>query len=547
MKKIFLLLTISAFIWTSCSDTWDDHYKTKSSEEVSPLTLKEYFESGEAQEYSEFYNLLKETGALEELGRDQNLTVWAVKNANYNRAVIENVTDSMLATYHINNLIYGLSDLKAGLKIPALNKTYFGIVQKDDGMYVNSSKIISSKRFKNGAINEIDGLLEPLANLFEYLNALDDEYSIIRDSIGKKNVKVFDRAHSKPLYTDGSGNIVYDSIFYINNPLLDTAKINGGDDYIMYVPSNDVINECYQNLKAQYQMMAQNFTHKDTVMAIEWIKRAIFFPGVEDDYDDVLDMKSAYNKVWRTSVQQVDKTRPTVLSNGVAYPVTKLKIPNNVILKRVKGLVQNWKYLTEEEKLEYYTMTGASAWSVANGDGSGVTIDGVQYIYPIFRVTAMSVDTLGNPYTGEISAEFYPIDYDSKTGNTTLLRVPPGEYKFYMGFRSGKNPGHPYVDIYFQSESELVDGRIPSYADPVMEDAPVLNSNPWNYDRVNETNTAISSRWDGLGGLVGIVRIPGDEMSTFKIKVKYNKPAAVGGPKTMEIYHWALKPTDNNY
>jgi hypothetical protein len=139
----------------------------------------------------------------------------------------------------------------------------------------------------------------------------------------------------------------------------------------------------------------------------------------------------------------------------------------------------------------------------------------------------------------EFSVEFTPLNYDEETGEVSVIKVPPGEYNLYMGFRS---LGHPFVDIYFGSG----DAPIAEGATPVAAAIPAAQSTPWNYDRSNETDPNIR-RWNGLGGLVGVVQVEGEEMSTFRIKVKFNKVMAIGSAKRMQIYHWTLKPTANNY
>ena len=50
-------------------------------------------------------------------------------------------------------------------------------------------------------------------------------------------------------------------------------------------------------------------------------------------------------------------------------------------------------------------------------------------------------------------------------------------------------------------------------------------------------------KWDGLGGPVGTVTVKGDGMSSFRIRVEFYK----GDSKKLRIYHWALKPSANNY
>ena len=85
----------------------------------------------------------------------------------------------------------------------------------------------------------------------------------------------------------------------------------------------------------------------------------------------------------------------------------------------------------------------------------------------------------------------------------------------------------------------------------VAESLQASLSTPWNFDRVNETEADLIKggvkKWDGLGGLVGVVNISGDAMTSFRIKVEFSKLAAPGNPKKMGLYHWALKPTENNY
>ena len=78
----------------------------------------------------------------------------------------------------------------------------------------------------------------------------------------------------------------------------------------------------------------------------------------------------------------------------------------------------------------------------------------------------------------------------------------------------------------------------------INENLQVSLSTPWNFDRVTETE---SSRWNGLGGLVGVVNIEGDSMASFRIKVVFNKLESAGGAKRLRPYHWSLKPTANNY
>lgn len=546
MKRIFLLIIASAFIFASCSDDWDKHYdKNSNNEDVSPLTLKEYFD-GES-EYTEFYNLLKSTGIDEELGRNQHLTIFAVKNANYEYVGFENLVDTAVAQYHICNLSFGISDLKQGLRIMASSGIYVTITESDGGFYANRFKIESSKRFKNGVVHEITSLMKPLGNMFEYLKMLNDDYSIIRDSILISNEKRFDRVNSTPIGVDPTGNTLYDSVFIDYNPIFE--KINFGSEFeqfTLFLPNNEVIRSCFETMHDQYRMMGNNFTQEDTLLAMRWMKETIFHQGLIENYHEKLDLSTPYSdgvaagglRVWRTSVQQVDEDNYEDLSNGRVYKVTKLKIPNNVIISRIKSRAHYYEYLTDEQKETWYIGKGLSKPQMEGGIEVAAGDDTPKGA-PIAKYWLLKVNGV-LASTDELSVEFPPIDYNEETGEANIMKVPPGEYTFYMGFQS-KN--HAYVDIYFKQGDEY-------YTDedqPLNEDIQAESSSPWNYDRVNETDKNIE-KWDGLGGPVGTVNIEGDEMDTFRIKVKFNRLFNSGiTTKRLLIYHWALKPTSNNY
>ncbi|MFR9166507.1 MAG: fasciclin domain-containing protein [Dysgonomonas sp.] len=518
-------------MFSACSDDWDDHYKTRpDNEEMSPLTLKEYFEGNSS--YSKFYELLKSTGVADELGKDQYLTVWAIDNDHYDYTGLESLNDSLVAKYHVCNLSFGLNDLKDGLRIRALNGKYVTIYEDGNAFEVNRVKITSSLRFKNGTVHVISSLLEPKNNIFDYLQSLSDDYSIIRDSIMYYNIKVFDKANSVPIGVDASGSTIYDSVFYMNNPLFEKADLTSEyKNFTAFIPSNRVIEDCFEKLDEQYKSMNQLFQLKDTLTAINWIKEAIFHNGAVEDYGTVTDLNSAFGKVWRTTVQQVDLNSRQDMSNGLIYDVQKIKIPNGIIITRIKSLIYYYDFLSAEDQATLYIARGLKPGEYLKS----ATFDKDPKGEPYMLLTAA-----GDPNSDdEFSVEFPPLEFDKETQESSVMQVPVGEYKLYLGFRS---TAHPYVDVYFESG----DGYVPmtSNAIKVASELKISDSSPWNYDRVTETE---SSKYNGLGGFVGNVTVTGNEMGSFRLKVKFNRANTAGSAKTLSMYHWALKPTENNY
>lgn len=532
MKKTYYFLVGIILLLSSCNEKWASYYfGTSGTDEQLDMTLVEYFTTH--PEYSKFYDMLKKTGLDKELTKDQQLTIWVVNNQAMDAANVQD-NDTLRMQYHLNYLPFLKSDLINGLRIRSLNGIYFQITEKDNALYANSSEILSSVRLKNGEIHEISALMKSRINIYEYLKNLGDDYSIIRDSIFKYNVDMFDKTNSIPIGVDKTGNTVYDSVFYVYNPLFQTVQFNSEfQQFTVLLPSNAVIDSCFSTLQSTYAKMGKTVAQPDSALAMTWIKQAMFYNGEITDFSPI-DIRSAFGNIWRTTVQQIDLNNPEPMSNGLVYKITKMKIPNNVIISRIKSLVEYWEYQDKvyPDTADLYTFKGlVGSPSVFVGDATPKPS-----ILPNYIVLQVS----GNPDTNdEFSVEFPPLERytspDDGKYHVRVMQVPTGEYNLYMGFRSS---AHPYVNVYFNGVM-------------VAQNIQASLSTPWNYDRVTETSYDLNpingtKKWDGLGGLVGVVHVDGNGMASFKIKVEFSKIEA-SGKKTMQIYHWALKPTANNY
>jgi hypothetical protein len=538
MKKIYYLLVSGVILFSSCNEKWADYFGSSKTEENMNMTIAEYL--GAHSEYSEFTNMLTKTGLYNELTKDQQMTVWVADNTAMDASGITE-TDTIRMQYHLNHLPFLRTDLKNGLRILSLNGIYFQITVKNDSVFANSSYVVKSIRLKDGVIHQLSSLMKSRINIYEYMKNLSNDYSMIRDSIFKYNVEKFDKANSIPIGVDKTGNTVYDSVFYVDNPLFSTVQFNSEfQQFTVFLPSNAVIDSCFNTLQSTYKSMGKTVSLSDSTLAWSWIKQAMFYTGQITDFSPI-DISSAFSKTWRTTVQQLDIANPVVMSNGIIYNITKLKIPNNVIITRIKSLVEYWEY-QDADKLypssdDLYTFTGIpGSPSIYVGDATPKPTVLANYI--LLQVSGNADDAVD-----EFSVEFPPLEkyYSADDGkyHVRVMQVPTGEYNLYMGFRS---TGHPYVFVYFNGTQ-------------VGSEIQASLSTPWNYDRVTETEKDLNptngtAKWDGLGGQVGVVNVTKDDgtsgMASFKIKVKWsrNDPA---GKKTMQIYHWALKPTANNY
>ena len=354
-KYILSICALLTLIFISCSDKWDEYYhgSNKLSEEILDETLREFFDGN--PEYSEFYNQLKACGLDKELTKEQQqLTFWVVDNAAIIASGIDS-KDTLRMEYHINYLPFLQSDLKNGLRIPTLNGVYLQITKQGEDTYVNKYKVQRSYRLKNGVVHVIDELMKSKINMFDYIKNLPDEYSIFRDSVMKNNEMRFDKVNSIPTGVDITGNTVYDSVFYVYNPLFEKAEFNSEfKQFTLFLPDNNVMKGCFDKLEVQYKAMGKTLTALDSATAMTWIKEAAFYSGELKDFSTV-DIKSSFNRIWRTTVQKIDESSQEELSNGIMYKMTDVKIPTNYILTRFESLVHYYEYLTEEEQKSYYS------------------------------------------------------------------------------------------------------------------------------------------------------------------------------------------------
>lgn len=524
-KLSYIIIGLAAFLF-SCKETWDEHYEAAASDAVvSPLNLLDYLKS--QPEYTDFVEALERHGIAEELSRDQYLSVWAVNNEAMANLSALGLEEEYVLRYHINNLTYDMSKLRDGLRLRSLNGKYIPVSRPvENQIRVADSNIILGNQFcQNGVVHEIDDLMLPDESIYDYLFQLSDDYSIIRDSVFAKNDTLFDAQNSIPIGVDKSGNTIYDSTFRIENPIFEKVDFRSEFSQVtMFLPSNEVVGNCYSNLQHLYDQFGKPFTQADSTIAWDWIMNAAFYDKVIDNYGMEEDLVSAFGKLWKTTVQGVNPQFKR-MSNGRIYEVSHLKIPNNVHISAIKQLFYYYEFVPDEMRDELFTFHNATEVRSQVTDNYSFPNINVSGSYTILRLFGDNVE--GQP----LAVDYTPVKLDKNEDGTTtasVVEVPPGEYNLYMGFQS-KN--HPFINVYINDQL-------------VAKELNVEPSSPWNYDR--STNTVSGTKWDGLGGLAGIVTIEGSEVSSFTIRIEV---ALLGksSREEMKLYHWALVPTQNNY
>src|SRR5690606_21294218 len=335
----------------------------------SSLNLLAYLKS--QPQYSDFVAKLEEYDLAAELARDQNLTIWAVSNEKMGALNNLGEDTEFILRYHINSLMYDNTKLKSGLRVMTFNGKYLSI-NKDGGVvHVGDAAVVKGNQIcQNGVVHEIDQLLTPDLSIYEYVEALGSDYSIIRDTILAMNDTIFDLENSIPIGVDPTGNTLYESVYVITNPIFEKADIRSEfSEITMFLPSNHVIENCFNDLGLLYDQFGKEFLKEDSLVAFIWIKDASFYKSLLDDVS-LEELTPVFGKLWKPSVQKVDPNFRR-MSNGRIYEISKLKIPNNVHISMIKQLFHYWEFVPDDEKDLRFTLNNVK--SIGPADDVTVT------------------------------------------------------------------------------------------------------------------------------------------------------------------------------
>jgi hypothetical protein len=570
MKKncLFTLAVFVLFLTFSCSEKWDAHYDQKETVidgdavKVVDSSAKEYIQS--ESDLSAVSALFAEQGIFEAMdSKDQLFTVLVYPNEVMSAATIDD--PEFFAQTCVCDLAFTPTKLTNGLSMQMWNGKYLTVSVTEgssgDEVRIAGSKVKGVVQVSDGFIYLLDAPVYAPKSLYEMLNDLDDHYSLFRELIASYEEKVFDKENSIPRGVDETGNTVYDSVFVVKNTLMDRYNSGGTETWnmrseyynsTMLIPSNDLITNALENAYDYIrEALNREPTESDSTKFQEWIVKVSFYDDVltpaELDGETDLTSVSGYQEdatastsgvIWKPTVQKVNTANPVELSNGVAYYVTSLKIPNNVVIYRIKSRFYFWENCSEAEKAEYFKWTNLENPDIYDNGSFG----------PIGPWPAVYYKCLRAYPTEEATASKLPVALEytgialNDDGTVSVVMVPPGEYCLRMGFRSDKYPWR--LDIYFNDE--LVAGNV----DPNSghyDRYGVGYPEGYNYNDWYSTNSK-ASNYDRDGFDVATVTVTGTEPRPIKIKMVSNNMTEGSGSKyRMIVYCWTLRPTDNNY
>lgn len=399
----------------SCTDNWDDHYDaravTSDSEDIEVYSgdVVSYLQSQPT--LSEMTELIEKTGQMESLPSDGQFTLVVCENDNLDMSKIAN--DTAFVKNSISDTPVSPDKFTENFGILTRYETLYDkknlrVYLRDDDIYIDEYKLYKKVKADNGYIYYIDGTIIPRESIYEYLQALGDDYSIFKDLVASYEEEYFDVENSTPDGVDDMGNTYYsDSVISVRNTLMDRYTQNGvaywnmrSENYTttMFIPSNALIekalNDAYANLPI---WLNRAVTASDSTKFQKWIVEACFVNrrlspeevtmGAPDFYavggyvrtidasQDLEEYNLSDSAYWKPSVQLVDPSRTDTLSNGLVYYLSDFKIPNHVVIYRVKArFYEIWAAMSDAQKAQYFRWTNWTDPLICNDAQSSFTL-----------------------------------------------------------------------------------------------------------------------------------------------------------------------------
>lgn len=598
-KFIYLLAFSAVMLLGACSELSDkDYFKnietTVNSDElvVVDMSSEEYL--SKEPEYSSINELFKSHGIFTALEQKNQLsTMLVVENSDFQAPAGKEAEIDNAVKAHVSDIAVSPANLKTegnNMRIMMWHGKYIN-VDLDDAAR-NEGKIAGHIMFGTSAVKKVvktnsgyiyvlSSLLNIPKSIYDYITNLDDDYSILRDSILASGTKEFDKKNSKPIGVNDEGNTVYDSVFIYKNTHFLEKNFDLSSESLtatLLLTSNAVVEEAIADAKVRLQKWGlwdewnaeRQYNFEYTMR--HWIMDAAFFdkkltPETLQSKDEENDMlTSIFSKYWKTSVQQINPT-PIELSNGIAYQVTRLHIPNNVLIWRLKEDFSIYEFCSAEQKESFFQMLNMQFKACTTAVAAWTPLQGV---WPKHECRTLDL-TVGDDASGDWQLVFTPckrifetyptrmemVKKDWLKSNLTVtgikpFLIPPGKYTLSFGSKQNQN-----MEITFKV-------RVKGSTDVVAVSDPITlgSTTTFHYDRnpgnfiegydpstENLSTNKKAGNYDTDGGTViselEIPDVKGDG-SPVEITIEIASPTW-NGNTTMVFNHWCLRPTKDNY
>lgn len=330
MKKYII---ISLLALTSCVNATKDYYG-KESAVVNDETLLSYIES--RPEYSIFAGLVREVGAEKYLSGTTLMTLFVPTDdkAPENIAEMSDTDKEMLVLNHIALTTFYSRNLGNVSSVMTLCGKTVSVTSEESVPVLNGIALTECDQVcNNGVLHKADGWITPRKNIMEWIKSLDDDYSMVRDSIIYGETRVFDKENSPVKGVDENGRVVYDSVWVVSNKYIGSVDVGKeGVNYTFMAPSNEAINNFFKERNDWFKEIGhEELNDDDKSVLYTWLFRSSLIRGINDFSAESIRTVSG-NEI-RTAYFNAESIEP--LSNGAAIRLDKCYVPKNMYYSKV--------------------------------------------------------------------------------------------------------------------------------------------------------------------------------------------------------------------
>ena len=252
------MIAAATLLAASCTD-FDDYneaYKTGSPE--SKKTIWENISS--RSDLTEFASLLYKVGYDKELGNTRFYTVWAPQNGTFDYATYDQMDSTSLVDRfiksHVADYNFTVSS-SINERVHTLNEKSFELQNIEGCTYGDHNIVSLNNPSINGIYHVMDGAVQYLPNIYEYIFDQADSDSLIAAYFAKYESEELDIKNSVPGPIDSLGRQTYsDSVMIMNNTLFRelNAQINNEDSmYTMLLPTDEAYTSSYDQIKNSFK------------------------------------------------------------------------------------------------------------------------------------------------------------------------------------------------------------------------------------------------------------------------------------------------------
>lgn len=339
-----LLLGVSAITFTSCTDTWGDHYNAE--QQADSRSVAEIIASD--PQLTTFARMVEISGYGPLLASTQAFTVFAPVNealadVDLNNAdEVKRIVANHMARFNNSTA----TNHEKGVKMHNGKRFHFGPMAFG-GAPIATPDIVAA----NGIIHKMQTRIPYAYNLREYIDT-HAETSRFAEFLKQFDTVKLDLDASTPIGVDEKGNTVYDSVLVNFNPILD-APVHGlggianeDSTFTMIIPDNRAWDDAYRRISPFFKVAdtmkekADSLTRLHTSLAI--VEDLVYRKTITDPAGESNIFSTSGSKIADVA-SLFAGTTPMVASNGMIYLASTLNYDNTATFNkpiRVEGETQ---------------------------------------------------------------------------------------------------------------------------------------------------------------------------------------------------------------